>query len=88
MPSVDCGTCGVRSYCDGPQTTCEACADRLRKRVAELETELAAERAWRKRVTIAGTAILDALHLSFGTHDAEQELRNALGSPVTPAKER
>ncbi len=53
-------------------------------RVAELEAEFAAERAWRKRVTVAGAAILDALHLSFGTHDAEQELRNALGSPVTP----
>jgi len=54
--------------------------------VRQLRAEIAAERAWRKRATIAGAAILDALHLSFGIHDAEQELRNALGSPVTPTQ--
>jgi hypothetical protein len=40
--------------------------------VRQLRAEIAAERAWRKLA-------LDALH-SFGIHDAEQELRNALGS--------
>ncbi len=31
MSSVACSACLVRSYADGPQTTCPACIDRLVK---------------------------------------------------------
>ena len=56
-------------------------------RVRRLEAELAAERAWRTRATVAATALLDALHYSFGTHDAERELRAVVVSPVLYPKE-
>jgi hypothetical protein len=79
MPEVACRTCGIRSYCDGPQTTCEACVGRLRA-VAEAAEKVCLIYDWDMRIDrpnpCAELALVDAI----------SALKR--GSCMSPTKER
>lgn len=72
MASVACGTCHVRSYADGPQTTCEACVDRLARVMVAARSLLAA------LDMPAGMADTNPVDVVFALISRSEALRQAL----------